>query len=110
MIGVQKFDGTTLALAKSNSGKFYLYTLEKTIKDGREEFKITRQELESGQVTEERSQKGSSSITVNLGKNSGNQGGSINFPSGLSSPQSTSSQVTELKEINLDSNGKGPSD
>jgi len=93
MIGVQKFDGTTLALAKSNSGKFYLYTLEKTIKDGREEFKITRQELESGQVTEERSQKGSSSITVNLG----NQRELIKFTSGLSLPQSTSSQVTELR-------------
>jgi len=106
MIGVQKFDGTTLALAKSNSGKFYLYTLEKTIKDGKEEFKITRQELESGQVTEERSQKSSSSITVNLG----NQGGLINFPSGLSSPQSASSQVTELKEINPELNGKGLSD
>jgi len=106
MIGVQKFDGTTLALAKSNSGKFYLCTLEKTIKDGREEFKITRQELESGQVTEERSQKGLSSITVNLG----NQRELIKFTSGLSSSQSTSSQVTELKEINSESNGKGPSD
>ena len=93
MIGVQKFDGTTLALAKSNSGKFYLYTLEKTIKDGKEEFKITRQELESGQVTEKRSQKGSSSITVNLG----NQEGLIKFTSGLGLPQSTSSQVTELR-------------
>ena len=93
MIGVQKFDGTTLGLAKSNSGKFYLYTLEKTIKDGKEEFKITRQELESGQVTEERSQKGSSSITVNLG----NQRELIKFTSGLSLPQSTSSQVTELR-------------
>ena len=106
MIGVQKFEGTTLALAKSNSGKFYLYTLEKTIKDGKEEFKITRQELESGQVRQERSQKGSSSITVNLG----NQGGLIKFTSGRSLPQSTSSQVTELREINPESNGKGPSD
>jgi hypothetical protein len=106
MIGVQKFDGTTLALAKSNSGKFYLYTLEKTIKDGREEFEITRQELESGQVTEERSQKGSSSITVNLG----NQGGLINFTSGLSSSQNTTSQVTETKEIEPVLNGKGLSD
>jgi hypothetical protein len=99
MIGVQQSDGTTLALAKSNSGKFYLYTLEKTFKDGKEEFKITRQELESGQVTEERSQKGSSSITVNLG----NQGGLINFPSGLSlrlsPPQNTSSGVAEIEEI-----------
>jgi hypothetical protein len=83
-----------------------LYTLEKTIEDGREEFKITRQELESGQVTEEHSQKGSSSITVNLG----NQRELIKFTSGLSSPQNTSSQVTEIKEIEPVSNGKGPSD
>jgi len=34
----------------------------------------------------------------------------IKFTSGRSLPQSTSSQVTELREINPESNGKGPSD
>ena len=81
MIGVRQIDGTTQALARSNTGKYYLYTLEKTVKDGKEEHKITRQELESGQVTEVRSQKGLSSITVNLG----DQGGLIEFTPGRSS-------------------------
>jgi hypothetical protein len=101
MIGVQQSGGTTFALAKSNSGEsYYLYTLEsEKTEDGKEKFKITRQELKSGQVRQERSKKGSSSITVDLG----NEGGSINFPSGLSlrlsPPQITSTGVAEIEEI-----------